>query len=140
MIFKNVFAEGFPPHFTRIRRTLILQLQASCFPGSSTCIQLGEKWSIYVTGTVTEHISHTQQNSVYWPWLKFSFPHFLCQVIPQRAEASHWFVCRHQHFGCHSLEALTLWLFYHWPTFILCTGKTSESKLVYGKGNNGEMF
>lgn len=37
-------------------------------------------------GQVTEHISHTQQNSVYWLWLKFSFPHFLflCQVIPQR--------------------------------------------------------
>lgn len=82
-IFKNVFAEGFPPCFTRIQRTLILQLQASCFPGSSMCIQLGEELSIYVTGTVTEHISHTQQNSVYWPWLKFSFPHFLCQVTPR---------------------------------------------------------
>lgn len=77
-------------------------------------------------------------DSVYRPRL----PSFLCQVIPQRAEAgaANRLVYCHYHPGCHSSEALTLRLFCHQSAFPLCIGKTSESKLVYGKGNNGEIF
>lgn len=72
---------------------------------------------------------------------KFSFPCFLCQVIPQRAEtAANWLVYCQWHPGRRSLEALTSRLFCHQSAFFLCIGKTSESKLVYGKGNNGEIF